>query len=103
MDRHPQTRALDLETAHLEVQALPQLWQPAQVSADRQAEAQASDSKVLQLVLAARVSLAAVHRLASLLVSRLLVSLPHLASVDLLLAHLDLHLPLVAVATLPGD
>jgi hypothetical protein len=102
MDRRPQTRAQDLETAHLEAQ-LPQLWQQARVSADRQAEAQASDFKVLQPVLVGQASLAVVHRLASLRDFLLLDLLLRLALVELLQAPLALHLNKVAVAFLPGD
>jgi hypothetical protein len=98
MDRHPQTQAPDLETAHLEAQVLPQLWQQAQVSADRQAEAQVSDFRALPLVLEDLASLAVVDLLASLLC--LLALLLLLALVGLHQAHLASHL---AVGTLLGD
>lgn len=103
MDRHPQTRARDLETVRLEVLALPQPWQQAQVSADRQAEVQESACKALQLALVDLVSLAVVDRLDSLLLDfpQLVSLLP--ALVDLPQARLALHLPLAAVDSLPGD
>jgi hypothetical protein len=91
MDRHPPTQAPDLETAHLEAQALPQPWQQAQVSADRQAEAQVSDFRALPLVWVDLASLVVAQRLASLLVSLLRVSLlPVLAELHLAASHLPL-------------
>ena len=63
---------------------------------------QASDFKVLQLVLEDQASLVVAHRLASLLASRLPVSLL-LASVDLRAALLVLHLPQVDVGSHLGD
>lgn len=102
MDHHPQTPAPDLETAHLEAQELPQPWQQALASADRQAEVQALDSKVPQRVLEDLALVAVAHRLASLQDSLLLASL-HLALVDLPVDLLALHLPLAAAASLPGD
>jgi hypothetical protein len=102
MDRHPQTRALDLETVRLEALELLQRLQLAQVSADRRAEAQALDCKALQLVLEDLVSLDVVHHLASLQASRLQVS-PHLALVDLPAVLLASHLPLAAVDSRLGD
>lgn len=103
MDRHPQTPARDSETARLEVLALPQPWQQAQVSADRQAEVQESDCKALQLALVDLALLAVVGRLDSLLLGfpQLVSLLP--ASVDLPQARLASHLPLAAVDSLPGD
>jgi hypothetical protein len=96
MDRHPQTRALDLETVRLEVLELLQQWQQARGLADQQVEVQVLDSKVLRLVLEDPVSLAAAHRLVSLQAS-LLKDSRLLALVDLLAVLLALRLPLAAV------
>ena len=102
MGRHPQTRALDLETVRLEALELLHPLQQAQVSADRQAEAQVLDCKALQPVLEVLVSLDVAHLLVSLQVSHLLVSL-HLALVDLPAVLLASHLPLVAADSRLGD
>ena len=102
MDRHPQTRALGLETVRLEALELLQPLQQAQVSADQQAEARELDFKVLQLVLEDPDSLDAVDLLVSLQASHLLVSL-HLASVAHPAVLLALHLPLAAVDSRLGD
>jgi hypothetical protein len=102
MDRHPQTRALDLETVRLEALELLHPLQQAQVSADRQAEAQVLDCKALQLVLEDRASLDVVLLLVSLQASHLQASL-HLALVALPAVLLALHLPLVAVDSRLGD
>ena len=102
MDRHPQTRALDLETVRLEALELPHPLQQAQVSAGRQAEAQVLVCKALQLVLEDRASLDVVLLLVSLQASHLQASL-HLALVALPAVLLALHLPLVAVDSRLGD
>ena len=103
MDLLQQTPAQDLETAHPERQALPQLWQLAQASAGRLAEALVLDCKARQLVLVAQDSLVVEDLPASLLLVSLLLVSPRLALVDLpAVLLLALHL-LLAADTLAGD
>lgn len=102
MDRHPQTRALDLETVRLEALELLHPLQQAQVSAGQQAEAQELACKALQLVLEDQVSLDAAHHPVSLQASHLQVSLLP-ALVDLPAVLLASHLLPAAVDTHLGD
>ena len=102
MDRHPQTRALDLETVRLEALELLHPLQQAQVSADRQAEVQELACKARQLVLVVLVSPVVVHHPVSLQASHLQVSLLP-ALVDLPAVLPASHLLPAAVDTHLGD